>query len=84
MRIDIHSHIWDDEIRNVKGSAIIEGRITSTDGGVLKLIKDMDEAKQRALQFIKQTTIEGQDSSGGDILTNLEYLQNHLDQLLTF
>ena len=44
----------------------------------------MDEAKQRALTFIEQTTIEGKDSSGGDIITNLEYLQNHLDQLLTF
>lgn len=44
----------------------------------------MDEAKQRALTFIEQTTIEGSDSSGGAIITNLEYLQNHLDQLLTF
>lgn len=46
--------------------------------------ENMDEAKRRALQFIEQTTIEGQDSSGGDIITNLEYLRNHLDQLLTF
>ena len=44
----------------------------------------MDEAKQRALQFIDQTNIEGQDSSGGEIVTNLDYLRNHLDQLLTF
>jgi acetyl-CoA carboxylase biotin carboxylase subunit len=44
----------------------------------------MDEAKQRALQFLDQTTIEGQDSSGGGIITNLDYLRNHLDQLLTF
>ena len=45
---------------------------------------NMDEAKQRALLFLQQTTIEGQDSSGGNIITNLEYLRNHLDQLLTF
>ncbi len=44
----------------------------------------MDEAKQRALEFINQTVIEGQDSTGGEILTNLDYLRNHLDQLLTF
>jgi acetyl/propionyl-CoA carboxylase alpha subunit len=44
----------------------------------------MDEAKKRALQFIAETHIEGQDSSGNTILTNLDYLRNHLDQLLTF
>ena len=44
----------------------------------------MDEAKKRALQFLEQTTIEGEDSSGGGIITNLDYLRNHLDQLLTF
>ena len=44
----------------------------------------MDEAKKRALQFITETNIEGQDSSGNAILTNLDYLRNHLDQLLTF
>ena len=31
-----------------------------------------------------KTTIEGEDSSGEGIVTNLEYLRNHLDQLLTF
>ncbi len=45
---------------------------------------NMDEAKQRALQFLDQTFIEGQDSSGEAIITNLNYLRNHLDQLLTF
>lgn len=44
----------------------------------------MDEAKQRALEFLNQTTIEGQDSSGNGILTNLDYLKNHLTRLLTF
>ncbi len=44
----------------------------------------MDETKKRALDFLEQTTIEGIDSSGGEIITNLEYLKNHLDQLLTF
>ncbi|MDW7774614.1 MAG: biotin carboxylase N-terminal domain-containing protein [Desulfobulbaceae bacterium] len=44
----------------------------------------MDEAKRRALQLLEQTTIEGRDSSGGDILTNLDYLKNNLDRLLTF
>jgi len=44
----------------------------------------MDDAKKKAYQFLEQTTIEGQDSSGGGIITNLDYLRNHLDQLLTF
>jgi len=46
--------------------------------------ESMDEAKRRALEFLDQTIIEGQDSSGGEIITNLDYLRNHLDQLLTF
>ncbi len=46
--------------------------------------ESMDEAKQRALEFLNKTIIEGQDSSGGEIITNLDYLRNHLDQLLTF
>lgn len=44
----------------------------------------MDQAKKRALDFIDQTVIEGQDSSGEGIITNLDYLRNHLDRLLTF
>ena len=44
----------------------------------------VEEAKKRALNFLEQTTIDGEDSSGGGIITNLEYLKNHLDQLLTF
>lgn len=44
----------------------------------------VEEAKKRALNFLEQTTIDGEDSSGGGIITNLEYLRNHLDRLLTF
>ncbi len=46
--------------------------------------ENMDQAKNRALQFIDQTIIEGNDSSGDNIITNLEYLRNNLDRLLTF
>jgi len=38
MRIDIHSHIWDDEIHNFEMGE-------RPDGGVDRLIEDMDEAK---------------------------------------
>ncbi|WP_136798168.1 MULTISPECIES: biotin carboxylase N-terminal domain-containing protein [Desulfosediminicola] len=46
--------------------------------------KDMDEAKARAAQFIDETVIRGEDSSGSPIITNLEYLKNNLDRLLAF
>ena len=46
--------------------------------------KDMDQAKERALEFIRNSTIEGEDSSGGPIITNLDYLLENLDRLLTF
>ncbi len=46
--------------------------------------KDMDEAKARAAQFIDETVIRGEDSSGNPIITNLEYLKNNLDRLLAF
>ncbi len=45
---------------------------------------DMNQAKERARQFIKASSIEGEDSSGGPIITNLEYLYENLDRLLTF
>ena len=45
---------------------------------------DMDQAKERARQFIKASTIEGKDSSGGSIVTNLDYLNENLGRLLTF
>ena len=44
----------------------------------------MDEAKQRAAQFIDESVIRGTDSSGGPIITNLDYLKHNLDRLLTF
>ncbi len=44
----------------------------------------MNQAKQRALEFIDQARIEGTDSSGDGIITNLEYLRDNLDRLLTF
>lgn len=46
--------------------------------------EDMDDAKQKAAQFIEQTTIRGEDSSGNPIITNLNYLKNNLDRLLAF
>ncbi len=46
--------------------------------------KDMDEAKQRARQFLAACVIKGKDSTGGPIITNLDYLSENLDRLLTF
>ncbi len=46
--------------------------------------ENIDEAKQRAAQFIKKIRIKGKDSQGNKIITNLEYLKNNLDRLLTF
>jgi acetyl/propionyl-CoA carboxylase alpha subunit len=45
---------------------------------------DVNQAKERARQFIDGCRIEGVDSSGGGILTNLDYLRQNLDRLLTF
>jgi len=45
---------------------------------------DMDQAKERARKFIAETTIEGENSAGNPIITNLDYLREHLDRLLTF
>jgi len=45
---------------------------------------DMDQAKERAREFIGTTIIEGNGSSGGPIITNLDYLRENLDHLLTF
>ncbi len=44
----------------------------------------VEEAKQRAAQVLEEIRIDGQDSSGGKIITNLEYLKVNLDRLLTF
>ena len=44
----------------------------------------VQQAKERARQFIDNCHIEGADSAGGTILTNLDYLRRNLDRLLTF
>ncbi|HHD63497.1 MAG TPA: acetyl-CoA carboxylase biotin carboxylase subunit, partial [Desulfobulbaceae bacterium] len=44
----------------------------------------MDQAKDRAREFLTHTVIEGKNSSGAGILTNLDYLRDNLDRLLTF
>ena len=44
----------------------------------------IQEAKERASQFLAETVIEGQNSKGEPIVTNMEYLNNNLDRLLTF
>ncbi len=44
----------------------------------------MDEAKERAAQFIDESVIRGKDSNGGPIITNLAYLKENLNRLLTF
>ncbi len=46
--------------------------------------ENIDEAKQRATKFIKKVRIKGKDSQGNKIITNLDYLKNNLDRLLTF
>ena len=46
--------------------------------------ESMDEAKERAREFIDNSHIEGKSSDGGDIITNLDYLRTNLDRLLTF
>ncbi|MBU1233477.1 MAG: acetyl-CoA carboxylase biotin carboxylase subunit [Proteobacteria bacterium] len=46
--------------------------------------RTMNEAKERAGQFIDEVVIKGQDSQGGSIITNLTYLKNNLSRLLTF
>lgn len=45
---------------------------------------NIDIAKKRAAQLIDETVIKGEDSSGGDIITNLKYLKTNLPRLLTF
>ncbi len=44
----------------------------------------VDEAKKRAMKLIKEIDIRGKDSSGGKIITNLAYLNENLNRLLTF
>lgn len=44
----------------------------------------IDDAKKKAAKFIDETVIAGRDSNGRKIITNLNYLKNNLDRLLTF
>lgn len=46
--------------------------------------RDIEQAKERARDFISRTVIEGVDSMGGSIITNLEYLRERLDDVLKF
>jgi biotin carboxylase len=44
----------------------------------------MDAAKARGREFLEKVIIEGADSSGNPIKTNLPYLEQNIDRLLTF
>jgi acetyl/propionyl-CoA carboxylase alpha subunit len=44
----------------------------------------IQETKERASQFLSETIIEGKNSKNEPIITNMEYLHNNLDRLLTF
>jgi len=44
----------------------------------------IQEAKERASRFMHETVIAGTNSKGEPIITNMEYLHNNLDRLLTF
>ena len=46
--------------------------------------ESMDDAKQRAASFLERTEITGKDSRGNGIMTNISYLRDNLDRLLTF
>ncbi len=45
---------------------------------------NVEEAKKRALKLLKEITIRGKNSSGGKIVTNLTYLKENMNRLLTF
>ncbi len=44
----------------------------------------VEDAKNKAVQFLDATVIKGSDSSNKPIITNLAYLKNNLDRLLAF
>jgi acetyl/propionyl-CoA carboxylase alpha subunit len=44
----------------------------------------IQETKKRASKFMHETVIGGTNSKGEPIITNMEYLHNNLDRLLTF
>lgn len=43
-----------------------------------------DEAKERGRKFLNEVFIEGKNGAGDPILTNLAYLKDNIDNLLTF
>ena len=45
---------------------------------------DIQKAKERAQLFLEDLRIEGADGAGNPIVTNINYLENNLDRLLTF
>ncbi len=46
--------------------------------------EDTEQAKERARSFIDDVSIEGADSSGNPIVTNLAYLRDKIDDVLRF
>ncbi|MEJ2688552.1 MAG: biotin carboxylase N-terminal domain-containing protein [Deltaproteobacteria bacterium] len=44
----------------------------------------MENAKMRGREFLEGVRIEGTNASGQEIMTNLPYLRNNIDRLLTF
>ena len=44
----------------------------------------MAEAKERGQKFLQNVVIEGENSAGDPIMTNLQYLNENFDRLLTF
>lgn len=44
----------------------------------------IEEAKKRGRQFLSEIVIDGEDSNGGPMMHNLQYLGDNLDRLLTF
>jgi len=46
--------------------------------------ESMQDAKEKASRFLKETVIEGRNSSNAEITTNISYLHNNLDRLLAF
>ncbi len=45
---------------------------------------NMDHAKERGRRFIAEVAIEGENGAGESILTNITYLKDNIDNLLTF
>lgn len=43
-----------------------------------------EDAKNKAVQFLKETSIKGADGNGNPIITNLQYLHDNLDRLFAF